>query len=269
VALFSIAVHSSILLTKPEYYFTYKGEKFKYAPATNRSETDRFTGYLKNKADEDTLYKKMTEFLSAWAFPHDASVIPEPGMINHANIRLENFKGGYVAKRSIQINQTMDSFLKIAIIKNEEQSTILRLYRQATSAKNLYFSILFYWHILTYPHQDDSFTVNFINSFIKKADDLTKDDIESIKTEALFSNDTSNFGLYIKNGVRNSIAHITRRSTHREKNLEIDLLSEERHLYKINSILKISSRKKIFEKLEEDKTAYFFDDFSYYTPEGI
>lgn len=91
---FSISISSTIRMTAAEYYFEYKGIKFKYMSSDNPRYGDRLIGKFEPSRSTDDCYNLASEFVSAFAFETDALMIPEPGM--HINIAssLRDYTGG-------------------------------------------------------------------------------------------------------------------------------------------------------------------------------
>jgi hypothetical protein len=259
---FSIGVDSSLAMNKEEYYFIYKDTEFSYKPGYKKGDTDNFTGKFKTSFSEDEAYKLMTEFLSAHAFSTDAQIIPQPGLRSGPlSCSIKDFKGGCGQSRSIPAYERMDEFYYIAPIDTPDQATLASLYRQARSTNdNVYFSLLFYWHILVYPSQDDVDGVSYFDKITGNLPgeiDYVQEEIKRVKRNPVFE--------YIQSGVRHSIAHIVRDGNYDAKNIELDLLSEERHLNDIVNILHTVSR----HKLELDyglKEACPLEIFRYFDP---
>jgi len=109
--LVSIAVHSSVGMEKPVYYFIYKGFEFKFVPNwKQKPDSDALTGRFPNRLSEGECYKVMTEFLSAFSFERDAALIPSPGMITLNDFPLDKYTGYYLGKRRIPVEELLDEF---------------------------------------------------------------------------------------------------------------------------------------------------------------
>jgi hypothetical protein len=244
---FSIAVHSSIRMERDVYYFIYKNMELKYTSATRPRDTDMLTSRTASQTSTDDIYSLMTEFLSAFAFVADAEIIPEPGASTELNSTLARYTGGYSASRSVPIRERMNEFHYIPPIHNEEQATLLRLYRQARSSRNIYLRILFYWHSLVFPSKDDLSAVDFVDKLCCNLPERLKyisEQIDRIMDAPLFrppDTEIESLGDYIRDGVRNSIAHIVR-DRPGTQNIRLDLHSELRHLNDISRVLHQFSR---------------------------
>lgn len=246
----SLGVDSSIGMTKDEYYFLYKDTEFKYIPAIKKGETDNFCGKFK-KEDEDEAYKLMSEFLSALAFFNDAEIIPHAGQIGRLlNCSIKKYKRFSPNKKSVPINTSLEEFL-ITYIDCPDKRTLASLYRQARSANNVYLKVLLYWHILVYPSKREEGGAEYIDNNLENLTnslDSLKRKVNLLKKNPVFlpkGGIENGLGKYIQKGIRHSIAHIVRRGDHDAKSLELDLLSEERHLNAVADILRLISRHKL------------------------
>jgi len=234
-------------MRKEFYYFIYKRTELKYTSTQGAQYADMLTSRTESQASTDRIYSVMTEFLSAFAFDCDAEIIPEPGMSTELNSTLARYTGGYQAHRRVPIQEIMEEFYYIPPIRNEEQATLLRLYRQARSSRNVYLNILFYWHSLVFPSQNDSAAVDFVDNLCRDLPrNLTfiSERIDRIMDAPIFrpsSTKIESLGYYIRDGVRNSIAHIVRDRPDTQ-DIRLDLHSELRHLNDISDVLHHFSR---------------------------
>jgi hypothetical protein len=249
---FSIGVDSSIGMKKDEYFFIYKNTEFSYRPAYKKHETDNFSGRFDIRTDVDSAYKLMCEFLSAFSFQTNARVVPHPGLSTQPlQCSIKKYTGGYARRREIAVDETMDEFYYIPLVETAEQQTLIRLWRQSRSANNIYHALLFFWHILVYPSQKDEDAVAYIDKAIGSLSGrtlLSNDPIKAIISNPIFmpkGGIKGSLGEYIQKGARHSIAHIVRDNKLDAKSLELDLLSEETHLYYIVDILKRICRNKL------------------------
>ena len=213
---FCIGVHSSIGLKKGEHYFVYKGVQCSYRSGYSEGDTDAFNGRFGDGTSEEECYRHLTEFLSAFAFSSDARLIPDPGMSTNLSCSIADFKGSYGARREIPVDQVMDQFWLIPPIMNEDQATLARLYREARAASNNYLGALFFWHALVFPSKDDRAAVEYIDKLTASPPEelqFNGDSIERVQQNPIFApgaGPLGDIGAYLREGVRNSIAHIVR-----------------------------------------------------------
>ncbi|MFQ5859683.1 MAG: methylamine utilization protein MauJ [Anaerolineae bacterium] len=144
----------------------------------------------------------------------------------------------------------MDEFYYVPPLRNVEDATLARLYREARSSNNVYLGLLFYWHSLVYPSTDDRAAVDYINRLWKRPPrerSCISDSIERILQKPLFSPTHAtpvSLGDYLREGIRNSIAHIVRNRPN-SRSLQLDLLSELRHLNDAKDVLHYCSRHRL------------------------
>ena len=264
-----IGIDTSIGFTKDEYLFQSekKNIKCKYIPEykTNKSDTLIAT-YLKNYSSAEEIYNAVTEILSAFAFTRDCQMIFYSGfnLRGNNNINLMNNRCSYIA-RTTPVTEKMDYFIYIPPITNPEQAVLVRLYRQANSNNNVYFRILFFWHVLVYPSKDNNDGVKYINKLfaaLPKEISHYQDTINQIKANHhILMSRFSSLGDYIKDGIRHSIAHIVRDMPD-NNNLTLDTLEEERHLWDVARVLKAFCRY----RLENDYELNQLHDKNYFLP---
>ena len=241
--LLSIAVHSSVGLERDEYYFLYKNMQLKFVPQWKKGDSDIMTARFSTRDTLVVAYKLMTEFLSVFAFEMDAALIPSPGIVTPTNFPLDIFTGGWVEKRKVPVSELLSEFLYIPPVRRDDQAALLRLYRVARAAGDVYAGVLFFWHVLVYPEKDDQKAVDWIDHTRKAAPPELNHVIaivDRVLANPLFTPGASlgaSLGAYIKNGVRHAIAHIVRNKPN-ARNLDLDNLDEVRHLSDVQTILR-------------------------------
>lgn len=267
--LMSVAVHSSIGMKKPPYYFLYKDYEFKLIRGET-GESDCLTGRFPISLRSEDFYSVITEFLSAFAFARDAVLIPSPGLVVPNGFSLKKYTGGYFERRKVPINETTEDFYFVAAVRTKEQGVLVRLYRQARAANDVYSSVLFYWHALVYPSTADETGEQFIDKMWSDLpSDLShlKEEGERILSKPIFSPNSQppSLGRYIRLGIRHSIAHIVR-NVPNSRNIDVDQLDELRHLADVDEILRGLARHRLGTDfgLEENQGP---DVFRHFVPE--
>lgn len=245
--IFAIAVDNSIGFKRKEYFFEYKGCEFKYVPQYSHGDTDDFVCRLKRGESYQKIYELMAEFLSSLSFATNAKIIPYPGAASDIDYPLKDISIAFRRKRSINVEEMMDEFYYIPPLETDDQIQLAGLYRQANAANSTYLKILFYWHALVYPSQDDNTAVDFLNKMeqgLPKEIAYIRDTLDNIKQKQTFlstGRKSKSFGNYIKLNIRHSIGHIVR-----EKNkwisLRIDSWEQDSHLEDIADVLKAVCR---------------------------
>jgi hypothetical protein len=245
--IYALGVDTSLVFTKEQYYFRYKGIDFKYVPDQKRTRTDSLLCDMKKGNDHPMIYALIMEFISALAFASRAKFIVHTGVVNHAPIKLKDMKGGYSAPRSIPAYNIMDEFYTISLLRTPEQIQLANLYREAFSSNNVYLSILFFWHCLVYPNKDENDAIDYISNItgvLPRELNYMKTDIDRIFSNKLFLcsvADKIGNGEYIQKCVRNSIAHIKREHDY-AVDLKIGSWDQMRHLHGIELFLQELAR---------------------------
>ncbi len=230
--IFSIAVQYDATIQKA-HFIKYKDLYIKYIPRDGMTESDTLAAIYNGEASKSDMYKKMSEFAKAYAYQMGYKVKVSLGYaINQVfasdyNKILNFFKDctcGYCENRCFACTKSAgrksEDFLKVSNIDTYEKFDLLNLYMDAFSNENVFFQILFFWHVLVYPKKDDIAGVESINNFIKE--NSQNSDYESCMAgikEFCESEDLEldKFGDYCKENMRNSIAHIVRDNPERFK----------------------------------------------------
>ena len=250
MSVYALAVHSSLGFKKKDYFFRYKDREFRYIPGWKDNETDKIITIIRNGSDSEVngVYRLAAEFLSVISFQHDCRVILSSGMISWGSgFDLATFSGGYIERRAIPVSEVIDEFYYVPPVRNEAQSNVVRLYREALSSNNIYLSILFYWHILGYPETDNQAAIRFVDHRLNHPR-YVGDSIDRIVSDPIMlksKQDFISFGYYVDKAIRHSIAHFVRNPTHKEKGFHLDDFNQIRHLNDICCILKQASRARI------------------------
>lgn len=204
--IYAVGVDISIAFRKDKYYFRYKGVDFKYVPHYKNGETDDMVCKISVGSSQPAMYELITEFLAAFAFANNAKVIVHSGIASNVNAKISDTNIHFSLKRSINVDEGMDEFYYISLLRTPEQIQLARLYREAFSSNNVYLKILFFWHCLVYPSTKGSKAVK-----------------------------------YIEESIRHSIAHIVRESRD-GVNLKLDSWEQMRHLYCIERFMQVIAK---------------------------
>ncbi|MBA7664383.1 hypothetical protein ES703_72444 [subsurface metagenome] len=255
---FSVAVDTSMRLEKPLYYFRFKGVALKYIVSQDKQYTDCLTGHFPvSEYPLSDAYKLLTEFLSLWSFERDEIVMPCCTFENGTLFPDEKsaLKVNMIVQARVKVPKTTTcpTIVYLPKIETDIQDKVVRLYRQARSCVNVYSQLLFFWHALVYPSQNDKDAQDYIQSFIDSQHSeygYVYSDIDwLIKYKkkhgkgALSENlSKDNFGEYVREDVRNAIAHIVRKWG---ASLDIDNIDQQAHIGSIGKILRYISRYKI------------------------
>ncbi len=236
-------VDTNVKFPEDVYYFKYKGLEFKYLTRYKEGKSDNIIVRYKNMP-ESQVYSKVAEYLNALSFARYCIANFTPIYSTTHNAKLHEIQYKTDKTRSLNANLNLSDIYFIANIENEEQSQLVSLFSQAYCNENVYFKLLFYWHVLVYPGSDDSCAVNFINDNIDKIEDYQ---IKFISSNPIFAKSKKiekTLGDYIKYGIRHSIAHIIR-----NKSDSVSLILEDweqiRHIATIARILEGLARFKI------------------------
>jgi hypothetical protein len=255
-----ISVDLSLNLEKT-IVFEYKGTQLKLVPPQRPNDSDSLVCRM-GGCEFETIYSKVYEFLSAVSYKYRVSarlginvVSCVPSTVSIFDIQPFAFEKPRIAK-----DLYTDSIPRIVLAKTDDQSTLLRLYRQAFSAEDPYSKFLFYWHALVYPDTTDQNAINFINNNLSRCDSSF---VCRMKENPVFLNSATaqitDLGAYFQKGIRHSIAHMTR-SMGGYSGLNIDDLYEHEHLHLASYILEPLVRL----KLERDYNLETDDDHSIY-----
>ncbi|MCA9842400.1 MAG: hypothetical protein KC475_09780 [Cyanobacteria bacterium HKST-UBA03] len=230
-----ISVSSSMTLNRP-LYFIYKGTQFKFCPSEDKKYSDSLICRM-GELNHPEVYRKVCELFASISYAHKVKAHVGGGITNEVamDIPLSEFKGGAYERRSVAITESYETFYSLALVRNDHQSNLVRLYRKARLADDAYFSSLFYWHALVYPYKKEQKAVKFINDNLGK---VREDDVKRLTDEALFlkSGKVLDVGEYIRKGLRHSIAHI-KRENEDYSDLNLDDYDEIRHINTARSIL--------------------------------
>ena len=254
----SVAVDTAIKLKGPSHFFRFKGFALKYTVSQSEQWTDCITiCYPFGECSRNKAYEIITELLSLWSFERDEPIIPGNCITAGTPFPTEDsaLDANITTQERVKVPKTTscDTIFYLPKIETEVQGKSVRLYRQARSCINVYSQLLFFWHTLVYPSQNDKDAQDYIQSFIDSQHSeygYVYDDIDSLieytnkNKERAFDKNLSrqDFGRYIREDVRHAIAHIVRKWG---RSLEIDNMSQRAHIGTINRILRYISRHKI------------------------
>ena len=254
---FSISVDTNASMRNKFYYVFYKGTKFKYIRNDNKSYTDTLVAFINNN-DTEEAYRLMTEFMRAFAYKNNLSILfslimSSEGISEHD---ITSFVGGVYDRKHVPIDTRVDELAIVCLIDNDNKSELLRLFTEADSANNIYLKILFYWHSLVYPARKEDEAIYYIDSNAKKISYISEY-IEFLRQEKVFGEfEGKTLGEYIRSNVRNSIAHIVR-DRNNFVSLSIDAMSQLQALHCVKQILREVSRHRL-------DTDYGMDEFAGY-----
>src|SRR3546814_14127715 len=144
------------MMTRPAYYFTYKGMNVKYSSAQRPLDADMLTSRTGAQVSIEECYSMMTEFLSAFAFYNDAKIIPQPGGSVEADVSLKEYRGGFGARRLVPVEGQLDDLYFTSLVHTVQQAPLVSLYRDARSTVRINFAILYFWHCLVYPSRKEN-----------------------------------------------------------------------------------------------------------------
>ncbi|PKL47446.1 MAG: hypothetical protein CVV39_05770 [Planctomycetes bacterium HGW-Planctomycetes-1] len=254
----SVAVDTSIELQQSLYYFRFKGVALKYSVNQKKQYTDCLSGHFPvHEYSLSNAYKLLTEFLSLWSFETDEIVMPCCGIESGTPFPDEKsaLKANIIAQDRVKVpnDTTYPTIVYLPKIETEVQDKAVRLYRVARSCINVYSQLLFFWHTLVYPSQNDNDAQGYIQKFVDSKISGYEHVYQDIDWLIEFTNknkekafginlNRQDFGEYIRENVRNAIAHIVRA---RGKDLEIDNMNQLSHIGTISRILRDISRYKI------------------------
>lgn len=274
----TIAVHSSITYSN-ELLLEYKGTLMRYLPAQRPTDSDSVMCRM-GQLDFRTIFSLVYELCSAICFASDVKIRLGDGLINHTveSAVFTSMNHRMNEPRVVPIGEVRPFIPYIALIRNDEQASLLRLFRHAMSADDAYSRLLFFWHTLVYPNQTETAAVAYINSNIARLPDHQVPHLEAIRGRPLFTSAPVNdLGSYIRQGIRHSIAHIVR-DGNTYRSLEMDNIHEMRHVYSASVILQELCRLRLTEdfgiELGNDPTILRFhragiDTFSCAVPQFL
>lgn len=258
-SIYCIPIDLSIRLTEPYYLFSYKGTDYKLIPNKDSKWTDSLL-VCRDKRSESELFGKASEFLSLVAFRYDAETTIYPGSFFDSK-SLEDAHGWPNFKKELPFQESMKAIYLIPYIERNDQSEIVRIYRQANASNNIYLKFLFYWHTLVYPSSSDNAGVKWVNKICKEKMD---DDELRLAKEALKSIHKGSYSIgdFLKYEVRDAIGHI-KRQDNTKYHLLLDNVEQLRQIYQIVSFVKQLSRYRIrtefdLEQYPNEKKFYFF-----------
>lgn len=236
-------VDTNMILPKDEYYIKYKDVYFKYL--TVPKSTDTLLALAKDDEEKSHVYKMASEFIRAVAFINNSDVKltrPFEVVVGGTYKDLPKFKNKSQNHKSLPKNMGMTGgFIKISHIDTEEKANLLRLYTDARSNDSIYFKILFYWHTIVYPSTDDWSGARYINQYVEK-NPLEQYHI-NVLLESPFGTFDGDLGRFIKQNIRDAIAHICK--TGDSTSLSLDCVEQEESLFIISRILDKVARYKL------------------------
>jgi hypothetical protein len=199
------------------------------------------------------VFKLAYELFSALCFALGAKVTLGSGIINEVemDIPIASLTLSNTEHRQIPVLERHSTIYKIALIRNDVQATLLRLFRHGYSVNDPFSKLLFYWHTLVYPAAQEDDAVNYINNNIAALDPHVQVHLDAIRREPCFSSSgvAADIGSYIRRGIRHSIAHIVRSGTD-YNSMDMDDLEEIRHVHSAAHVLENLCRKRIQEDFD-------------------
>ena len=266
---FSFGVETNAIVKEDYYYIIYKGKKLKYIKCKSAGSTDTLVTCIRNDTEIADAYSLMTEFMRAFAYTYSLNVVMHEGMLS-SGIReeyLSRYIGGARGRKVLPLDTRVDELVLLPPIDTPIKAELLRLYTDAKSCHNVCLSILFYWHCLVYPSPDDQAAVDYINKNLLNIQAIEYS-LDTLKNEGTFGEvDLASLGEYIKNNVRNSLAHIVRKHPN-SVNLSLDNWYQMRALHSVSFILQSLAR----HRLDRDFGFFEFaglDTVRYFTPEPL
>jgi len=196
----------------------------------------------------------MAEFARAWAYANNLKVRTVPGTIIQPAVlsRIKDHTNAYGDIRTLQPQMGFMNgmhFARIAKIDTSEKSELLRLYTTADANPDIYFKILFFWHTIVYPGQNDwEHGAKYINDNIDNLPKYLQSSVQDFKKEILTGKfgkvKDDNIGNYIKSKIRDSIAHIVRDSGD-NVSLVLDDVDQTQHLHAVATLLEHIAKYKL------------------------
>lgn len=254
-----ICFNNSARLSKKQYYFEYKGIKFKLIQNNPKKWSDVLISIIDTHFAppplniQEHIFLNASEFLSALSWQHNSlvKIWSGGGMGTNKKLTLRNAKCNVFdfPKISCAGNTGSYNIDMIPFIENDIQRDALYLYREALSSNNIYLSFLFYWHILEL--KGNSKTIGWINKTINK--NLNNVRIPNHYFADLNLN-SKELGNYLYDDCRNAIAHINRPKD--KTTLKFDLLSDSRRITISKSIIEILAHYFILTELKLKKIFY-------------
>jgi len=224
----------------------YKQTLFRYTPADNMTDSDNLICQM-GTLDYAGAYKKAYELFSAISFVDHSRVKLGGGLTDVLLVApIEQMNIRQVERRAIPVEDRRSIITEIALVQNEEQEVLLRLFRHANTVNDPFTQVLFYWHTLVYPSTSEQEAVRFVTDNAPALNiDLGSYRQEALDTRHFDSAQRSqDFGTYIQQGVRNSIAHIVRNRTGYES-LDMDNLKQTWHVHYVSDVLEKLCRFKL------------------------
>lgn len=236
-------VDSNIKFPEDIYYIKYKDVLFKYFVRYKEKRADNLI--VCYRGDENIAYKQTAEYLNALAFKHRAFVHFNPVIGTHNDYSiLTKLKPMTDYPKRYDSHTCVQYPCLVANIENDVQSNLVSLFQQAYNNENVYFRVLFFWHALVYPNQDEQTAIDYINENINRVSDFHH---KHIQEKPLFSNNgkiSTSLGEYIYQGIRHSIAHIMRNKPF-AVSLKIDDWEQLKHVGTVARILEDLARYRI------------------------
>jgi hypothetical protein len=262
---FICAIDTNIFFTKDVYYLNFKGKEIKYVPNAKIKRQDDLILKMDARMKDDTAFKLVSEFLSALSYSWDVLFDLDNFLINKIeNFAWENFNNSSAGKRKIAVNESREDFLSIHPLQGDKEIMLARLYRIAKVSRPIYSQILFWWHCICYPNQDEGQVAKELDQeYLNDDSEVIKNIMENPTLSHENSKSLKGIGSYIYKSVRHAIAHIQRRPS--AKSLSIDSLEELSHLYQVSSFMCKIVQQKMQEKYGMNKP----DDkryISYFNP---
>ncbi len=222
--LLQIGFDNSHRLSRREYFFEYRGVRFKLVQRNPRKWSDALLTIVPelDGAANELAFARAAEFLSALSWQNHSMVAfwqsgahSWPGKLSLEDARPFTRDPPRIPCGGIVLGYDLT---RIPHIKTDEQRTALALFREAHASNNDYLSFLFYWQVLEVTGQKPEGVVDKTWKKDRARIRLPKSDVDNLPLGG------KTLGHYLLDDCRHAIAHIRRKSG--KKTLDLDKPAE-------------------------------------------
>jgi len=199
-------------LRKRVYYFTYNNVRFKLIQTNPKKWRDLLLTVVENDdaSAKTKAYAAASEFLSAFAWEHDARVKAGRaggfGRGKKFNLRSAKARAFTFPEMPLYSYSLGYDISRIAHLENDKQKLAVALFREANSSNSSYLSFLFYWQIMEI---DGTHPMDWVNKTYRNRS--TNHFFIEQNVVGVLNLKSQSIGHYFEDSCRHAIAHIKRK----------------------------------------------------------
>jgi len=222
--LLQIGFDNSHRLSRKEYFFEYRGVRFKLVQRNPRKWSDALLTIIPDMdgTAEELAFARAAEYLSALAWQNYSTVaFWQSGTCSWSGeLSLDEAKPFMSTPPRIPSSGIVLGYdlTRIPHVETDEQRKALALFREAHASNNDYLSFLFYWQVLEVKGRRPEDVVDKTRRKDRSRVRLPKSDIDDLPLAG------QTLGHYLLDDCRHAIAHIRRKPG--KKTLDLDKAAE-------------------------------------------